>query len=119
MGELKLLQIAPAFAVRDMDAMIEFFGKALGFEARYRTEVYAVLQSGDVQLHLYPEREGFQAGQGNAYIFVQGVDAIFEMARASAKVVHPIANKEYGLRDFLMQDPEGNRIGVAERLESD
>lgn len=118
MNEPRLVQIAPAFAVRDMDAMVAFYAKALGFEARYRTDVYAVLQSDDVQLHLYPEREGFQAGQGNAYIFVQGVDAIFEMARTLAKVVHPIADQEYGLRDFLMEDPEGNRVGIAQRLET-
>jgi predicted enzyme related to lactoylglutathione lyase len=118
MSEPRLMQIAPAFAVRDMDAMIGFYGKALGFETRYKSDVYAVLQSGDAQLHLYPERDGFQAGQSNAYIFVQGVDAIFEKARTSAKIVHPIADKEYGLRDFLMQDPEGNRIGIAERVET-
>jgi predicted enzyme related to lactoylglutathione lyase len=114
----RLMQIAPAFAVRDLDAMVEFYGNALGFEARYKSGVYAVLSSDDVQLHLYPERDGFKAGQSSAYIFVQNVDAVYEKASKLAKVVHPIADQEYGLRDFLMEDPEGNRIGIAQRLET-
>jgi catechol 2,3-dioxygenase-like lactoylglutathione lyase family enzyme len=114
----RLMQIAPAFAVRDLDAMVAFYGKALGFEARYKTSVYAVLNSDDVQLHMYPERDGFKAGQSSAYIFVRGVDEIFEKASGVAKIVHPIADQEYGLRDFLMEDPEGNRVGIAQRLET-
>jgi catechol 2,3-dioxygenase-like lactoylglutathione lyase family enzyme len=114
----RLVQIAPAFAVRDLDAMVDFYRRLLGFEARYKTDVYAVLAGDDVQLHLYPARDGFNPGQSSAYIFVQGVDAIYAKASELAKIVHPIADQSYGLRDFLMEDPEGNRVGIAQRLET-
>jgi catechol 2,3-dioxygenase-like lactoylglutathione lyase family enzyme len=112
--ETRLHAFAPAFAVASMDRMLAFYGK-LGFEPVYHTDVYAVLQRDGVQLHLYPEREKFRAGQGNGYLYVMGVDEIYEQWRPVVSIIHPLANKEYGLRDFLMEDPEGNRIGVAAR----
>ncbi len=112
----QLLGIAPAFAVRDLNAMCDFYEKLLGLQATYRTGVYAVLRNGSVQLHLYPQRDGMNAGQGCAYVFVEGVDDVYAKAQQIAKVVHPLKDQEYGLRDFLMQDPEGNRVGVAQRL---
>jgi uncharacterized glyoxalase superfamily protein PhnB len=116
MTQPRLLQIAPAFAVRNFDGMIGFYRQLLALEIRYRTEDYAVLGRGDIQLHLYPEREGFKAGQGSAYMFVEGADALYATASKLAKIVHPIADQPYGLRDFLMEDPEGNRVGIAQRL---
>ncbi|MBX3459666.1 MAG: VOC family protein [Planctomycetes bacterium] len=111
-----LIEIAPAFAVRNLDAMCAFYGKLLGLEATYKTPVYAVLRNGPVQMHLYPERDGKVAGQGSAYVFVHAVDDVYATAQAIAKIIHQISDQAYGLRDFLMEDPEGNRIGVAQRL---
>lgn len=115
MSEPRFLQAAPAFAARDFDALVRFYCDVLGFQQRFKTPVYAVLGREDAQLHIYPQRDGKVAGQGSAYFFTQGVDAIYEMCKAGAKIIHPIKNQEYGLRDFLMEDPEGNRIGIAER----
>lgn len=111
-----LLEIAPAFAVRDLDAMCAFYGRLLGLEPTYKTPVYAVLRNGPVQLHLYPQRDGKVAGQGSAYVFVQAVDDVYAIAQAIAMIIHPISDQNYGLRDFLMEDPEGNRVGIAQRL---
>ena len=116
MIEPRFLQAAPCFAVRDFDALIRFYCEAMAFEARYKTQVYAVLYWDDVQLHIYPQRDGKVAGQGSAYFFVMGVDAVYETCKAGAKIIHPIKNQEYCLRDFLMEDPEGNRVGIAQRV---
>lgn len=113
-----LLEIAPAFAVQDLDAMCNFYGKLLGLSPTYRTEVYAVLRNGPVQLHLYPQRDGMNAGQGSAYVFVEGVDEVYATAQSIATIIHPIKDQHYGLRDFLMQDPEGNRVGIAQRMQA-
>jgi predicted enzyme related to lactoylglutathione lyase len=55
------------------------------------------------------------AGQGSAYFFAQEVDAIYESCSQKAKVIDPIGDRDYGLRDFLIEDPEGNRVGIAQR----
>lgn len=110
------LQAAPCFAARDVDALAGFYSRVLGFTERYRSPVYIVLAHGDAQLHLFPQREGKHAGQGTAYFFVQGIDDLHAACQAGAKVIDALKDQPYGLRDFLLEDPEGNRVGIAERL---
>ncbi|MCG3184219.1 MAG: Bleomycin resistance protein [Planctomycetes bacterium] len=108
-------QVAPAFAARDFEGLVAFYCDVLGFEVDYKTGVYAVLARDGVQLHIYPERDGMLGGNNSAYFFVDGVDEIYEAVRERASIIHPISDQDYGLRDFLMADPEGNKIGIAQR----
>jgi catechol 2,3-dioxygenase-like lactoylglutathione lyase family enzyme len=116
MPEPKFNQVAPAFAAKDYEGLVNFYCDVLGFEARFKTDVYAVLYRDEVQLHIYPERDGMEGGNNSAYFFVEGVDKIYEGLRERAMIVHPISDQDYGLRDFLLADPEGNKIGIAQRL---
>lgn len=116
MPDIKFNQVAPAFAAKDYEALVKFYVDVMGFEPGYKTGVYAVLNRDGVMLHLYPERDGKVGGHNSAYFFTDGVDAFYESVKDKVKVVHPISDQEYGLRDFLMQDPEGNNIGVAQRI---
>jgi len=112
----KFNQVAPAFAARDFEGLVAFYRDVLGFEVGYKTGVYAVLARDGVQLHIYPERDGAVGGNNSAYFFVDGVDEIYEAVRERANIIHPISDQDYGLRDFLIADPEGNKIGIAQRL---
>lgn len=54
----------------------------------------------------------------NAYIHVAGLDALFERFRkAGAEIVRPIEQTVYGMREFELLDPDGNRICFGEDLE--
>lgn len=119
MSDVKFNQVAPAFAAKDFDGLVKWYEDTLGFEARFKTGVYAVLYRDEVMLHLYPERDGKVGGHNSAYFFITGVDAFYESVKDKVNVAHPISDQEYGLRDFLMQDPEGNNIGVAEPLKQE
>jgi predicted enzyme related to lactoylglutathione lyase len=116
MDSIQFKQVAPAFAASDYEALVAFYRDVMGFAESYKTGVYAVLNRDGVMLHLYPERDGKVGGHNSAYFFIDGVDAFYDSVKDKVKVVHPISDQEYGLRDFLMQDPEGNNIGVAQRL---
>jgi predicted enzyme related to lactoylglutathione lyase len=109
-------QVAPAFAAKDFEALVAFYMDVLGFSSSYKTDVYAVLARDDVQIHIYPERDGTVGGNNSAYFFVEGVDEIYAHVKERATVIHPISDQEYGLRDFLMADPEGNKVGIAQRI---
>lgn len=114
MSEIHFNRVAPAFAARDFDGLVKWYEETLGFEARFKMNVYAVLYRDDVMLHIYPERDGKIGGHNSAYFFITGVDALYEAIKDRVNVVHPIGDQEYGLRDFLMHDPEGNNISFAE-----
>ena len=118
MADVKFNQVAPAFAAKDFEALVKFYADVMGFEVGYKTGVYAVLNRDDVMLHIYPERDGKVGGHNSAYFFINGVDEFYNSIKEHVNIVHPISDQEYGLRDFLMQDPEGNNIGVAQRIET-
>ncbi|MHC4841201.1 MAG: VOC family protein [Planctomycetota bacterium] len=118
MNEQQFHGVAPAFACKDFPAMVKFYSSVMGFAERYRSDVYCVLGRGETSIHLYPERDGFKGGQGSAYFFVTGVDAIYDSLQGAdgVNIVHSISNQEYGLRDFLMADLEGNHVGIAQDI---
>ena len=50
-------------------------------------------------------------GHGNLCIFVQDVDATHaELATTGANIAKPPQTYDYGMRDFDIHDPDGNRI---------
>ncbi len=118
MSDLTYGAVAPAFACKDFEAMIKFYEIAMGFGVVYKSAVYCVLTHGGVSIHLYPERDGFKGGQSSAYLYVSDVDAAYESLKniPDVKVIHHIDDQQYGLRDFLIEDSEGNRIGISQPM---
>ncbi|MCB9895091.1 MAG: hypothetical protein H6839_11625 [Planctomycetes bacterium] len=117
MSKPKTKQVAPVFVAKDFDGLIKFYEDVLGFNTPFKTPVYAVLYRDELMmLYMFPERDGKVGGNNSAYFFVEGVDEIFERIKDRVTVVHPIADHEYGLRDFLMQDREGDNVGIAQRI---
>lgn len=56
--------------------------------------------------------------QANVRVMVPDVDRYWELAaEMGARVLVPIADKSYGLRDFAIADPDGFAVRFATRLE--
>ena len=56
--------------------------------------------------------------QANVRVMVPDVDRYWELAaEMGARVLAPIADKSYGLRDFAIADPDGFAVRFATRLE--
>ena len=56
--------------------------------------------------------------QANVRVMVPDVDRYWELAREmGARVLAPIQDKSYGLRDFVIADPDGFAVRFATRLE--
>lgn len=61
-------------------------------------------------------------GSGNAglYFVVNDADAMLEVCRAAAAtVVEPIADRQYGLRDFSIEDRDGYILTFGHRLKDE
>jgi catechol 2,3-dioxygenase-like lactoylglutathione lyase family enzyme len=104
---------AVVMVVRDMTASLEYYRAALGFDVSFEwgTPVsYACLCRDEVQLHLSADTAR-QPGQSALCIFVKDVDALHaELVANGAQVVKPPQDYAYGMRDFDVTDPDGNRI---------
>ncbi|MEX1254469.1 MAG: VOC family protein [Dehalococcoidia bacterium] len=126
-GNEPLVRVAPEFFVRDIGASVAFYLR-LGFAALRQEPDFAVMALGDAHVLLADERlAGGQLrdasavrGAGvNIRIMVEDVDAMHRLATAAgASIVHDIADRSYGLRDFIMADPDGFLLRFASPLHS-
>jgi uncharacterized glyoxalase superfamily protein PhnB len=118
-------QVWPTLRARDARALIRFLVDAFGFE---ETTVYA---SGDEVNHAelaWPPGGGImlgsvrdrvdtehddvkplQPGTFGAYVVADDVDGLFARAKAAgAEAVREPYDTDYGSREFMVRDPEGN-----------
>lgn len=125
MSESTSWRIGPVLGVRDVKKAVEYYTGVLGFEcpggifeggAPGEDGVYAIVRRGDIEIHLQIRRREVFAGkresiEGDTYVFVNDVDALFEEFEAKGVVIHRAPeNAFYGLRDFVIEDPEGHRL---------
>ncbi|HJR93813.1 MAG TPA: VOC family protein [Gaiellaceae bacterium] len=107
----------------DANAAVDWLEQAFGFE---RSSVHqangkiahAELRFGDSMIMLgaafendWDMRTPGELGGVNqgVYVIVDDIDAQYERARgAKAEIVRPLADTDYGSREFMARDPEGN-----------
>jgi uncharacterized glyoxalase superfamily protein PhnB len=114
-----LVKVAPEFYVRDLAASLSFY-EALGF-AHLRVERdFAVVALGEAQVMLATGREAPSAEprlEVNVRIVVDDVDVLYGRALAGGgRIAVPIANRDYGLRDFIVADPDGFCLRFAQPI---
>ena len=117
-------RIFPTFRCRDASHMIDWLVKAFGFSihARYSNDdgsvAHAQLALGSSLIMLGSVREdayGAMVGQPgenagkSVYVAVDDTDAAYERAKAAgATILEGPVDRDYGSRDFICRDPEGN-----------
>ena len=98
---------------------MEFY-RGLGFEVLGRKGGFAAVTWEGHRLFLdeRPHYEPPPLPQANVRVMVPDVDAWWRRAtEMGARVLAPIADREYGLRDFTIADPDGFGIRFATRIE--
>jgi len=116
---MKTFGSATTFHVSDLDVSMRYYTEILGFSERFRFGDYAGVQYGDVQIHLSGPKATNKrgVGQGGIYIFCDGVDAYHAgVAAKGARIQAPPKDYGYGMRDFVIEDPDGNLIGVGQEI---
>ena len=124
----ELTPVAPELFVPDVEAAVRFYVERLGFtllrqEGQGAAATFAVVALGPATILIahdshYGAMGGTPAGARgvglDVRIMVPDVDGVERQARANGvPVVHAIANRYYGLRDFIVRDPYGYRLRFA------
>ena len=108
------LHLMPRIPVSDMDRSIAYYQDALGFRLAWRTAngSLAAMASGDIEVVLLvPWSGASEPPAQSAYVYVEDPDALCaEYQQAGADVVEPVASRAYGMRDFVVRDPDGHRF---------
>ena len=117
-----LSHAATILAVNDVVSSISFYQDKLGFTLTFSHGTptdYAVLRRDEtVHIHLTKKEENLPVGnQASMYIFVYDVDKLFnEFIHQKVLMHEPLANRDYGMRDFDVKDPDGHIITFGQGL---
>ena len=103
-------------AVKDLTIETEYYIDKLGFERDFTAPGWEFLSFGDFRVMLGECSDEMTAEEtGNhswfAHALVENVDDVYqELVDRGAKILSPIANKPWGIRDFIVVTPDGHRI---------
>ena len=112
-------QLVVEIYVRSLDRAIDFY-RRLGFQLFGRKGGFATVTWDEHRLFLdeQPHYEPPSLPQANVRVMVADVDAWWRRAtEMRARVLAPIADRYYGLRDFTIADPDGFGIRFASRIQ--
>ena len=134
---MKLTDVVPNLIVRDITASTEFYRDVLGFSVVTTVPekapfVFVWLRRDDVSVFLnsvpavaedLPAVAARPVG-GTATMFItleaadvaHGVDGLFETVAKRSRVVMPLKDQFYGMREFAVEDPDGYVVIFAQRI---
>src|SRR5688500_17502288 len=114
--------VMPELPVRNLSASVEFYSNVLGFRLEHlHGDEYAVMRREGGRVGLKRSEADVAPGAGRLYAFLAaGIDEYFAAVERSvaapARVIEALAARPYGLKDFTLLDPDGNRLAFGERL---
>lgn len=118
----KVLKTQHVLAVDDFEAAVAYFIEKLGFTEDNRVGGWSFLQLGDFWLMVGDCKGEVPARDtGNhsffAYVNCEGIDHLYQQYLARQVLINaPIADKPWGLREFVVETPEGHRIAFGQAL---
>lgn len=100
----------PIFVVADVKRSVVFFER-LGFETSFHDETYAFAhRDRDLTVHLAKAEEGSRPGHSSLYLRCQDADRVAEDWRNAGVSVAGPDDQDYGKREGMVTDPDGNTI---------
>ncbi|MEZ2409998.1 VOC family protein [Bosea sp. RCC_152_1] len=113
-------RIAATLPVADMARACDFYIEALGFRKAFQNGDpvgFMILKRDAAELHLTLQPGHKPAPFNVAHMLVEDIDAVHALVRERGlRIVKGLHDKDYGLRAFVFEDPDGNRIDVGEPL---
>ena len=117
---MKLLRVFPILGVGDLPASLTFYQDILGFSVAWQWGTppsRAGVASGAVELQLLSDPRLRPAAPGRIYVHMTGIEAFYrEVCARGGKIQEPLADRDWGMRDFRILDPSGNQLGFAEPI---
>jgi catechol 2,3-dioxygenase-like lactoylglutathione lyase family enzyme len=113
-------RIAAMLPVKDINRACDFYTKALGFTKVFENGTpvgFMILKKDQAELHLTLQPNHQAAPFNVAHMMVDNVDALHAICqRHGLRIVKSLKDQEYGLRAFVFEDPDGNRIDVGQPI---
>ncbi len=116
MTQRKVVHTRHVLAVKDLRVETDYYLEKLGFTRDFTAPGWEFLSFGDFKVMLGECADEMTAEEtGNhswfAHALVENVDEVYqELTDRGAKILSPIGDKPWGIRDFTVLTPDGHRI---------
>ena len=101
----------PELPVTDVERAQQHYRDALGFEVQwlYPGGEIGAVSRGEVAIFFRKRHPPFEAAVH--WVFADDIDATYnELTALGANIVEPLEKKPWGLRQFTVEDTDGNRF---------
>ncbi|MGC8666983.1 MAG: VOC family protein [Chthonomonadales bacterium] len=117
---MKLNQVVPMLPVRDLSESVAFYQK-LGFLVEVRNDEWgwARLRCGDCRLMLDRSINAHPDSPRDAvlYLYPDNIAEYHQQVRGNGLAAPDLEVTFYGMLEFRMEDPDGNRLWIGQSVE--
>jgi catechol 2,3-dioxygenase-like lactoylglutathione lyase family enzyme len=107
----------PQLPVDDVAASIVYYRDVLGFRINHQQDDLGVMDRDEITVLLIP-RTDERSGIGSFYVYVENADTLYaELKAKGANVQGEPVSHPWGLRDFLVLDPDRNQLWFGQPFE--
>lgn len=115
---MKMNRLIPMLPVRSMPASLDFYCAMLGFEVEKRNDDWgwAMLRFDECRL-MVDQSINSHTGQSRdsiLYLYPEDIVEYHRQVRANGLTVPDLGVTFYGLREFRISDPDGNRLWIGQ-----
>jgi len=120
--ERKIVHTRHVLAVKDLKVEAAYYIDKLGFDRDFTAQGWEFLSFGDFKVMLGECSDEMTAeATGNhswyAHALVENVDEVYqEFIDRGAKILSPIEDKPWGIREFSVVTPDGHRIAFGQLI---
>ena len=116
---MKMTQLVLMLPVSSMPASVEFYQK-LGFSVEHRNDDWrwAMLNFGECRL-MVDESINLHPGAPRdsvLYLYPDDIVEYYEQVRSSGLAVPDLSVTFYGMSEFRIDDPDGNRLWIGQKV---
>ena len=90
----------------------------MGFQPAYKDEGFLIIERDGIEIHFNLFEPSENPKRSVCYIGMRGIDELYEQCLAKDIVSGHLAQKEYGMKEFVVCDPDRHLIIFSESTDS-
>ena len=111
----QVIQGASVIQVKDPEQTARYYRDKLGFEYDFGSERYSVVWRDNAAVH-FTKSDRPASGVG-IFLWVKDADKVYEEVRSNgAEIKVEIGDREYGIRDFGVEDINGLEVTIGQDI---
>jgi uncharacterized glyoxalase superfamily protein PhnB len=117
---MKMTRLIPMLPVKNMPASVDFYCEKLGFEVEQRNDDWgwASLRFDDCRLMVDQSINSNSNASRDSILYLYPTDIVeyHKQVRRNGLVVPELEATFYGLTEFRIEDPDGNRLWIGQNI---